>query len=182
MLSAALLVPFAALSWAQQEKEAGQAAPVNATVQQPSSTPAGEISAAPAKPAPTEWLYGEVNSVDIANKSLVMNYLDYDTDMEKQATVYTDAKTIFENAKSLEDIKPQDMLSVDYLASAEGKNLAVSISVEKPESVEDLNMEGSTPPAGAEGMKPAVEAPANPPVKENQPGNDTQSAPPAKTE
>lgn len=121
--------------------------------------PAGSEAAATAKPVPAEWLYGEVNSVDLVAKSVILTYLDYDTDIEKQATVYTDAKTIFENVKKLEEIKAQDMVSVDYVVGADGKNLAVSISVEKPENIEDLDMEGGFPENPQQQMKPEAENP-----------------------
>jgi hypothetical protein len=110
-----------------------------------------------ALPVSAEWLYGEINSVDISGKSLTLTYLDYDTDIEKQATVLVDDKTIFENVKSLEEIKPQDMVSIDYIVGADSKNLASSISVEKLESAEDFNMEGAVPAEPKQQMKPAVE-------------------------
>jgi len=110
-----------------------------------------------AKPVPTEWLYGEVNSVDVSARTLSLTYLDYDTDIENQAAVYIDSKTIFENVKSLEEIKTQDMVSVDYIVGADSRNLAVSISVEKPESIDDLDMEGAAPEGAKHQIKPAVE-------------------------
>ncbi len=154
-----LAVSFSALSFAQE----------NQTSQQPVATQentavAAEVppSLSAAKPVPTEWLYGEVNFVDISGKALTLTYLDYDTDIEKQATVYIDAKTIFENVKWLEEIKPQDMVSIDYIIGADSKNLAVSVSVEKPESAEDFNAEGAAPAEPKQQMKPAVENTAVP--------------------
>jgi hypothetical protein len=163
-----LAVSFLTLSFAQ-ENQTSQ----NPVAAQENTAVAPEIPAAPAAPAapakpaeikavPTEWLYGEINSVDIAAKTLAMTYLDYDTDIEKQVTVSIDAKTIFENVKSLEEIKPQDMVSIDYVVGADGKNLAVTVSVEKPESVEDLNAEGAAPAEPKQEMKPAVENTAVP--------------------
>jgi hypothetical protein len=145
-----LVVSFSTLSFAQEKATVAPA------------VPAAPASPAAAKPVPTEWLYGEINSVDIAAKTLTLTYLDYDTDIEKQVTVSTDAKTIFENAKSLEEIKPQDMVSIDYIAGADNKNLAVTVSVEKPESVDDLNTEGAAPEEPKQQMKPAVESPQVP--------------------
>jgi len=139
-----LLVYFSPLSFAQ-EGQLGQ---------QPAS---GPEASTPANPVLAEWLYGEVNSVDIAGKALTMTYLDYDTDIEKQATVYTDAKTILENIKSIEEIKPQDMVSVDYMIGADNRNVAVSISVEKPEAMGDFEMEKAVSADPKQQMKPAVE-------------------------
>ncbi len=120
-------------------------------------------SAAGSNPVITEWIYGEVNSVDISGKSLTLAYLDYDSDIEKQATIYCSENTVFENVKSLEEIKPQDMVSVDYVVGTDSKNLAVSISVEKPESAEDVDI-GLPAVSGdsGTGIKPAVEAPVAP--------------------
>ena len=77
-----------------------------------------------------EWLYGEVVSVDIAAKSLQVRYLDYNTDIEKQDTVFTDDKTLLEGVKSLPDLKPQDTVSIDYIIDADGKFRAVAVSLE----------------------------------------------------
>jgi hypothetical protein len=158
ILGAFLVVSFSTLSFAQE----------NQTTKRPVAVPENTAAApaavaAPASPAdikavPTEWLYGEINSVDIAGKALILTYLDYDTDIEKQVTVSVDAKTIFENVKSLEEIKPQDMVSIDYVIGADSKNLAVAISVEKPENAEDLNAEGAAPEEPKQQMKPAVES------------------------
>lgn len=142
-----LVVSFSQLSFAQ-EGQPGQ---------NPASSPG---LSATAKPALAEWLYGEVNSVDITGKSVTLTYLDYDTDIEKQALVYADAKTIFENVKSIEGIKPQDMVSIDYITGSDSRNIAVTISVEKPESTDDLEVEGASTSAPKQQMKPAVENPA----------------------
>jgi hypothetical protein len=92
----------------------------------------------PAEAPPTNiidvlWLWGDVVSVDILNKSLVVKYLDYDTDTEKEMSINVDAQTVFENVKSLEEVKPQDTVSVDYIVSAEGKSIAKNLTVEKIE-------------------------------------------------
>jgi hypothetical protein len=147
MFAGLMVISFAVISFAQQEQSSQQ--PAAAAAEAP----------APAKPVQTEWIYGEVNTVDIAAKTLVLTYLDYDTDIEKQATVYTDSKTIFENVKSLAEVKPQDMVSIDFVAGADSRNLAVTVSVEKPEVLDDLNIEAQIP-SEVPAMKPAVETPA----------------------
>ncbi len=105
-----------------------QAAPaVSAPVAEP---------AAPAAPEPDmQWLWGEVKSVDAASKELTVNYLDYESDNEKEVEIYTDDKTNFENIKSLTDIKLKDTVSVDYVLTPDNKYLARLISVEKPEEM-----------------------------------------------
>jgi hypothetical protein len=80
-----------------------------------------------------QWLWGEVVSVDPAQNAFVVKYLDYETDQEKEITIAVDEKTAFENIRSLDEIKPQDTLSVDYIVVAAGTHIAKNISVEKPE-------------------------------------------------
>jgi hypothetical protein len=83
-----------------------------------------------------QWLWGEVASIDAPNKALVVKYLDYDTDIEKQITIIADEKTVFENAKSIDEIKSQDTVSIDYIVGPDNRNIAEVISVEKVEDIE----------------------------------------------
>ncbi|HQJ15569.1 MAG TPA: hypothetical protein PLJ26_03715 [Candidatus Omnitrophota bacterium] len=91
-----------------------------------------------------QWLWGEVVSVNAQSKTIQVKYLDYDTDIEKELVLTVDGQTKYENAKGLDDIKPQDTISVDYMVSADGVNLAVAISLEKLEdmdaSLEDIEL------------------------------------------
>ncbi len=161
-----LAVSFSVLSFANKNPFAQQ--PADNQEKQPAELETPNVSenseaAAVSKPVSTEWIYGEVNSVDIAGKFLTLTYLDYDTDIEKQSTVYCAENTVFENVKSLEEIKPQDMVSVDYVVGADGRNSAVSISVEKPESAEDIDIGLPSSAAGSGvDIKPAVEPPVSP--------------------
>ena len=79
-----------------------------------------------------QWVWGEVVSVDAAANTVVVKYLDYETDQEKDISVSVDAKTTYENASALSDIKVKDTLSIDYV-TVNGKNIAKNISVEKPD-------------------------------------------------
>ena len=97
-----------------------------------------------------QWKWGEVVSLDAVNKEITVSYLDYDTDEEKQIKISVDSNTAFENAQSMADIKPKDVVSVDYVPGADGKNKALNISVEKPEEMmplpsEDIPQETSSP-------------------------------------
>ena len=85
-----------------------------------------------------EWAWGDVVSVDMEKGQLSVQYLDYETDTEKEIAFYIDEKTVFENAQNLGEIRPQDSASVDYAITNEGKNVARLISVEKniPETQE----------------------------------------------
>ena len=79
------------------------------------------------------WVWGPVISVDSQKNEIKIKYFDYENDQEKEMTVATDEKTGFENIKSLDEIKVNDALSIDYVISPDGKNTARNISVEKPE-------------------------------------------------
>ena len=91
--------------------------------------PAQEV---PSEPE-TQWIWGEVVSVDTASRKILVKYLDYETDAEKEINIDVDDKTTYENVKSVDEIKPQDTLSIDYIINPDGRNIAKDISVEKPE-------------------------------------------------
>lgn len=104
-----------------------------------------------------QWLWGEAVSVSTENKEILVKYLDYETDQEKEISISVDEDTAYENIDSIEGIKPQDNLSVDYIASSEGKNIAKNISLDKPESQEVALPEAPTeiqPEAAAEETVP----------------------------
>ena len=82
----------------------------------------------------TQLIYGDVINLDPENKTVLVKTLDYETDQEKEVSIATDEKTTFENIKSLDEMKPNDTVSVDYIVTAEGKNLAKNLSLEKPET------------------------------------------------
>ncbi len=97
--------------------------------------PALEPTATPAAEPDLQWLWGEVKSVDASQQELTVNYLDYESDNEKEVKVLTDEKTNFENIKALADIKVKDTVSVDYVLTPDNKYLAKLVSVEKPEEM-----------------------------------------------
>jgi len=114
-----------------------------------------------------QWLWGEVEMINVQAKTLQVKYLDYDTDLEKELTISIDDKTKFENVKGLEEIKPQDTISVDYVVGSNGANLALDISVEKLEDMEEAPVDLQEPAAekervGAAPSGAAVEPPAVP--------------------
>jgi len=100
-----------------------------------------------------QWLWGDVLSVDMPRGEITVRYLDYDNDEERDAIISLDEKTVLENAKSIEDIKPQDTVSIDYKMSPDGRNIARVVSVEKPEAEEAM-------PPGPSLLAPAEEAQA----------------------
>lgn len=90
---------------------------------------------APAASEPEmQWLWGEVINLDPHNKMILVKYLDYETEQERQAAISVDEKTTYENITSIEELKQNDAVSVDYIISPDGKNIARIISLEKPEA------------------------------------------------
>lgn len=105
----------------------------------------------------TQWIWGEVVSADSASKSVAIKYLDYETDQEKDMAISVDEKTTYENIKSIDEIKPKDTLSIDYIAGADGKNIAKNVSLEKPESA-PAPQEAPSEETSPENMQPAPAA------------------------
>ena len=94
-----------------------------------------------AEPEP-QWIWGDATSVDAVGKKIAVRYLDYESDTEKDINIEVNDKTTYENVKSIDEIKPQDTLSVDYAVTPDGKNIAKNISVERPESAQALPQDG----------------------------------------
>jgi hypothetical protein len=82
----------------------------------------------------TQWLWGEIASVDLPKKALLVKYLDYETDQEKEVKIYIDDRTTYENAMSIVEMKPLDTVAIDYIIDPDGANLATNISLEKLEN------------------------------------------------
>ena len=120
--------------------------PQNVNTTQPTSEPE------------TQWIWGEVVSADSASKSVAIKYLDYETDQEKDMTIGVDEKTTYENIKSIDEIKPKDTLSIDYIVGTDGKNVAKNISLEKPESAPAPQEAAPSEETSLENMQPAPAA------------------------
>lgn len=115
------------LLWAQGAEDQGQAAPEESQMQ---------------------WVWGEVVLADAPNKTITVKYLDYETDQEKEMPVSVDDKTVYDNLKSLDEVKPKDTLSIDYIVTPDNKFVARNISKEAVETVlEAEELEGEVPPA-----------------------------------
>jgi hypothetical protein len=148
---------------------------VSAQEQAPS---ADDFLAQTAQEATLEWLWGEATQVDLANGTVTVQYLDYDTDTEKTMAVTLDDKTRFENAASVADIAVGDTLSIDY-TSVGGTIRARNISVEKA-----VPEETSTQGAIQEEMMPQeapaenIEVPIEPRLETNAAVQDPASTPP----
>lgn len=156
-------VPVAPSEPAAQASEAVTPAALEAPPVTPAVTAAPEATSAPAAnaekaqaivvPAPanekkTEWVWGEVVSVDSANKQIVIKHLDYESYEEVQTTLIINEKTLFENVTDLTEIKAGDHITVDY--NIEDKNnIADLVVVEKTEAA----------PQGSAKEKPAETSP-----------------------
>ena len=101
----------------------------------------------------TLWIWGDVASVDAAAKKILVKYLDYETDSEKEINIVVDDKTTYENVESVGKIKPQDILTVDYIINPDGNNIARNISVEKPEGLQTLPDENQVEPKVVPGLE-----------------------------
>jgi hypothetical protein len=89
-----------------------------------------------------QWLWGEAVSVDTEKGEILVRYMDYDNEEEREITVTVDEETAYENVESFAKIKPQDTLSIDYIIAPDAKCLAKLISFEKAESLEDSGGQG----------------------------------------
>lgn len=100
-----------------------------------------------------QFLWGEVVNLDLANKTILVKNLDYETDQERETPILVDEKTVFENFKSIEGLKQNDTVSVDYIITPDGKNIARNISLDSVE--EDIPIPEESPkPASATETKP----------------------------
>jgi hypothetical protein len=82
------------------------------------------------------WAWGEIVTLDPLTKSFTIRYLNYETDQEKEIVIATDDNTTYENIKSIDELKPKDTVSVDYVVSSEGRNIATNVGLELPEALD----------------------------------------------
>lgn len=107
-----------------------------------------------------QWLWGEVSNVDAIARQISVKYLDYDTDTEKEIAITVDDKTTLENVKAIDEIKALDTVSIDYVVSPNGNNLAKNISVEKIELENPAPEKGTQEfPAPEQSQEQPAEAP-----------------------
>jgi hypothetical protein len=83
------------------------------------------------KDSDMQWVWGEVANIDIINNVIILKYLDYEDNQDKEISIGVDSGTVYENIKSLDEIKPQDFLSIDYVIAQDGKNVAKNIGLDK---------------------------------------------------
>ncbi len=78
----------------------------------------------------TQWVWGEVISVDPVKKQITVKYLDYETYDEAVMALDTNDSTVFDNVAGINEIKPQDYVTIDY-RKLDSSNLSMLIVVEK---------------------------------------------------
>jgi hypothetical protein len=83
-----------------------------------------------------DWLWGEVVSVDVSANTLLVRYLDFNLDEEKELVVKIDTLTVLEGVKSVDEISAGDTVSIDFVKENATTNLGRKILVEKPESID----------------------------------------------
>lgn len=106
--------------------------------QEPADAQIGPVlvtSVSPENKNDVGWIWGSVINLDNQNKRFSVKYFDYEADQEKEIVLSVDENTAFENFKSLDELKIEDTLSVDYLVGLDNKNIAKNISLEKPDIV-----------------------------------------------
>ncbi|PIQ88240.1 MAG: hypothetical protein COV72_09350 [Candidatus Omnitrophica bacterium CG11_big_fil_rev_8_21_14_0_20_42_13] len=86
---------------------------------------------APVKPdliiIDTRWAWGEVMSKEAGR--LKLNYYDYEAEKEKEVFISVDEETKLENVENFEDIKINDVVSVDFIVTKGNINIARFITV-----------------------------------------------------
>lgn len=81
----------------------------------------------------TQWVMGEVVSVDSVAKTVAIKYLDYETYEDKEMIVSIGEGTTLENFNSLDELAQGNNVSIDYIVTEDGTNLAVTIGLEAQE-------------------------------------------------
>jgi len=84
-----------------------------------------------------QWLWGEVLNVDPTYSQIRVRFLDFLNDTERELLLTVDDTTTYENISALEEIKPKDNLSIDYIVTGSGLYLAKYIGLEQAKKVDN---------------------------------------------
>ncbi len=90
----------------------------------------GEGSRENAAIAQMQWLWGEVVSLDPGTNQMLVRFVNYETSSEQEIIMNVDTQTVYEGVKSIYDIKASDAVTIDYIVTTEGENIARNVSVE----------------------------------------------------
>jgi hypothetical protein len=94
-----------------------------------------------------QWQWGEVVSVKPGDRLITVRYIDPESDKAMTMVLSVDDKTKFENAVSIDDIKPENSISFTYVVAAAGQNIAKSVNLEK---IEEISVTSENPFPGQE--------------------------------
>ncbi|MFA5287539.1 MAG: hypothetical protein WC394_04660 [Candidatus Omnitrophota bacterium] len=103
------------------------------------------------KDSDMQWVLGEVANVDLKDKVINIKYLDFEDSQMKDMLLNIDSGTAYEGVKSIDEIKPMDSLSIDYVITQDGKNLAKNIGLDtpkEPQVTEGLQVENQAEGVG----------------------------------
>ncbi len=124
-------------------------------------------------------LYAFGSAVTISPEAIVLSEYDYDSDAEVQVTYAVTPETKFEEMASIQDVKANDYLEIEY-TEAEGKRTATLVAKDNsfmedsednatgapaddaPVAAPAVEPAAETAPEAAPAVAPAVEAPAAP--------------------
>ena len=82
------------------------------------------------------YSYGEVLSV--MQDQIMIKEFDYAAGEEKDVVYYITTDTIFDSVESADQIRPSDLVDVEFTISQDGKNIAKEILVDRIEDYEEV--------------------------------------------
>ena len=85
------------------------------------------------------YSYGEVLSV--IKGQIIVREFDYETGEETDIVYYITADTILDSVESADQIKPSDLVDVEFTVSEDGKNIAKEILVDRIEDYQEVDEE-----------------------------------------
>ncbi|MFH1507883.1 MAG: hypothetical protein ABIG46_05620 [Candidatus Omnitrophota bacterium] len=89
--------------------------------------------------AEMQWVWGEIVLLYPREKNMLIRYIDYETDTEKEVIINVDERTSYEGINSFFQLKEQDTVSVDYVIDNSDRALAQMVSVERMSELLDDN-------------------------------------------
>ena len=85
------------------------------------------------------YSYGEVLSAN--QDQMTVREFDYETGEETDIVYYFIADTILDSVESADQIKPGDLVDVEFTVSADGKNIAKEVLVDRIEDYQEVDEE-----------------------------------------
>ncbi len=82
------------------------------------------------KPHDLGWVLGDVVDLDLEANRIIVSYIDYSTNQNKQVVIYINNETKYTNISSIKDLKINDVVAVDYKTTQSGEGIALNITAE----------------------------------------------------